>query len=121
MTFSKSEYLRGAVICEPKEVWSTVTIDFFEKELQKVKDRYNQTYGAMIVCNLRLRQAAILSIINLGLLCRKITDAKHRYEIKEDIRDFIKIRETLNKHFNQLLERMHHGTGDNRQGCYHLQ
>ena len=42
-----------------------MAIDFFEKEVSKVRERFNQTYGVMVVCNLNHRQAAILSIINL--------------------------------------------------------
>ena len=108
-------------------------IDFFEKEVEKSQERFNQTYGMMVVCNLKLRQSAILCIINLGLLCRKINAAKRKHEMKDDIRTFMRIRKTLNNHFNQLSERRHHGTntrhlaqsgdgaGSSRRDGYHLQ
>lgn len=108
-------------------------IDFFEKEVEKSQERFNQTYGSMVVCNLKLREAAIMSIANLGLLCRKITAAKRKHEMKDDIRTFMRIRKTLNNHFNQLIERRHHetntrrhgqsgdGAGDSRRDSYHLQ
>lgn len=90
-------------------------IDFFEKEVEKSQERFNQTYGAMVVCNLKLREAAIMSIANLGLLCRKITAAKRRHEMKDDIQTFMRIRKTLNNHFNHLIERRHHGKNSRRQ------
>ena len=108
-------------------------IDFFEKEVEKSQELFNQTYGAVVVCNLKLRQAAILSIISLGLLCRKITTAKRKHEMKEDIQTFMRIRNTLNNHFNQLIERRRHetntrhpeqsgdGTGNSRRDGDHLQ
>ena len=108
-------------------------IDFFEKEVEKSQERFNQTYGVMVVCNLKLRQAAILSVISLGLLCRKITSAKRKHEMKDDIQAFMRIRNTLNNHFNLLIERKRHetntrhsrqsdgGTGNSRQDSNHLQ
>jgi hypothetical protein len=85
-------------------------IDFFEKEVEKSEEKFNQTYGVMVVCNLKLRQAAILSIISLGLLCRKITAVKRKHEMKDDIQTFMRIRNTLNNHFNQLIDRRRHET-----------
>lgn len=91
-------------------------INFFEKEVEKSQERFNQTYGVMVVCNLKLRWAAIMSIVNLGLVCRKITAAKRKHEMKDDIRTFMRIRKTLNNHFNQLTKRRHHGTNDGDRG-----
>ena len=108
-------------------------IDFFEKEVEKSQERFNQTYGVMVVCNLKLRQAAILSVISLGLLCRKITAAKRKHEMKDDIQAFMRIRNTLNNHFNLLIERRRHetntrhsrqsdgGTDNSRRDDNHLQ
>jgi len=93
-------------------------IDYFGKEVEKLQERFNETYGVMVVCNLKLRQAAILSIIKLSLLCRKIT-AKSKDDARQDIQEFIRIRNTLNNHFKMLeehlKERRDHGTSDGRQ------
>ena len=89
-------------------------IDFFGKEVEKAQSRFNETYGGMVVCNLKFRQAAILSIINLNLLCRKITTAKKKDEVRDDIQAFIRIRNTLNNHFKSI-ERRNHGSSDGHQ------
>jgi hypothetical protein len=56
----------------------------------------------MVACNLTARQAAILSIINMGMLCTKVTAAKGKHNAKQDIQQFVRIRDTLNNHFNML-------------------
>lgn len=80
-------------------------IDFFGKEVEKAQSRFNRTYGMMVVCNLKLRQAAILSIINLNLLCRKIT-ARSKDDARQDIQEFIRIRNILNNHFKMLEQHL---------------
>ena len=77
-------------------------IDFFESEVTKVQERFNQTYGMMVVCNLKFRQAAILSIVNLNLLYKKITAAKSKDEVRQDIQQFIRVRNILTSHFKIL-------------------
>ena len=87
-------------------------IDFFETEVSKAQEKFNQTYGVMVVCNLKLRQATIMSIIHLSLLCRKITAAISKDEVRCDIQEFIRSRNTINRHLNQI-ERRHHGNTAN--------
>ena len=108
-------------------------VDFFKKEVEKYQERFNQTYGVMVICNIRIREAAIMSIANLGLLCRKITAAKRKHEVKDDIRSFMRIGKILNNHFDQLMERRHyepitccqgqsgHEADHGRRDGYHLQ
>jgi hypothetical protein len=83
-----------------------MAIDFIEKEVDKVRERFNQTYGVMVVCNLNHRHAAILSIINMGMLCAKVTAAKSKDNARQDIQQFIRIRDTLNNHFNMLEQHL---------------
>lgn len=93
-------------------------IDFFEKEVSKAQERFNQTYGQVVVCNLKARQAAIMSIIHLGMLCRKITNVKSKGDAKQDIQQFIRIRNTLTNHFkiieHHVKERRDHGSINGR-------
>jgi hypothetical protein len=83
-------------------------IDFFEREVRNCQERFNQTYGGVIVCNLKLRLAAIISIIQLEHLCRKIRAAYRKHEMKDDIRTFMRVRRALNNHFNQVIKRRHY-------------
>ena len=36
--------------------------EFFEKEIQRVRHRFNQTFGLLPVCDLKLRQSVILNV-----------------------------------------------------------
>lgn len=77
-----------------------MAIDFFQNELHKVQDRFNQTFGRMVVCNINTRQRVMLAIISLGLLERKIMETHKR----SDIQRFIRTRNVLNKFFDQFKE-----------------
>jgi hypothetical protein len=70
-------------------------IDFFEKELSKIQERFTQTFGKQTVCNLEARCRVIISIIHMGLLSDKIMKAKDKSMVRDDIRMFIRIRNTL--------------------------
>ena len=75
-------------------------IDFFEKELTTVRERFNQTFGKQTVCNLETRCRVIISIIHMGLLSDKIMKAVEKSMVRDDIRMFIRIRNTLMNIFN---------------------
>ena len=75
-------------------------IDFFEKELTTVRERFNQTFGKQTVCNLETRCRVIISIIHMGLLSDKINKAGDKSMVKDDIRMFIRIKNTLTTIFN---------------------
>jgi hypothetical protein len=70
-------------------------IDFFEKELNTVRERFNQTYGKQIVCNLEARCRVIISIIHMGILGDKINKAGDKSMVRDDIQMFIRVRDTL--------------------------
>jgi len=91
-------------------------IDFFETEVTKAQKKFNQTYGVMVVCNIRHRQASIMSIIHLCMLCKRITAARTKDEVRGDIQEFIRIRNTINKHLNQIERRQHGSSGNGHQG-----
>lgn len=90
-------------------------VDFFEKEVTKAQERFNQTYGEMIVCNLRLRQATIMSIIHLDILHRKIAAASSKDEVRSEIQAFIRARNTINNHLTQIERRQHGSQGNGHQ------
>lgn len=73
---------------------------YFEKEVMKARERFNSVFGQQEVCSLKARQAAIMSICWLGLLCEKITAAGDSREVKEDIEDFAKTKNVLTKFFD---------------------
>jgi len=101
-------------------------VNFFEKEVQKVQMRFNETFGVLDVCDLQMRQTAILWIINMARLKDKIVNKKN---IKEDRSKFVKTRDALNSIFNQIeheLERRNHANrniieGNNHNGANLIQ
>jgi len=84
-----------------------VPVDFFEREVQKTQQLFNQTYEVLVVCDLKLRQATVMSIINLNLICRKITNAKNKDEVRSYIQKFMKSKTTINNHLKQIERRQH--------------
>jgi hypothetical protein len=81
-------------------------IDFFELELKKARDRFNQTFGTITVCDLKLRQSVILAICFMGNVGRKIKNAANKDKVREQIKKFMKTRLILNNLFDQF-EREH--------------
>ena len=82
-------------------------IDFFAKELSKIWERFNQTFGQQTVCNLEARCRVIISIIHMGMLEEKINKARDKAMVRNDIRMFIRIRNTLNIIFNNAENYWH--------------
>ena len=77
-------------------------VNFFEKELTRVRERFNQTFGKRTVCNLQTRAQVIIAIIHMGMLNNKIMKAKDKSTVRDDIRIFIKIKNTLTTIFNNV-------------------
>jgi hypothetical protein len=75
-------------------------VNFFEKELIKVRERFNQTFGKQTVCDLKTRAQVIIAIIHMGMLNNKIMKAKDKSMVRDDIRKFIRIKNTLTTIFN---------------------
>jgi len=91
-------------------------INFFNSELTRLQDRFNSTFCVMTTCDLKARWSTILSIIRLGVLAKRINAASDKDQVRTEISQFIKGRDTLNKWFdyvqtqiNQQQKRRHHG------------
>lgn len=83
-------------------------VDFFEKELDRLKTNFNQTFGEMPLCNPGLRIRVIFAIAQMGILQRRISNHKG----KDDISNFVKTKDKLNEIFstlNKIKERKKHG------------
>jgi hypothetical protein len=70
-------------------------VDFFEKELNTVRERFNLTFGNQTVCNLKTRCRVIISIIHMGMLGDKIMKAGNKSMVRDDIQMFNRVRDTL--------------------------
>ena len=91
-------------------------VDFFEKELTRVRERFNQTFGKQLACDLQTRAEVIIAIIQMGLLGNKIMNAKDKELVRDDIRMFIKTRNQLATIFGKadkyFKERRRHEKGN---------
>ena len=79
-----------------------MTIDFFEKEVIKERERFNQTFGMLDVCDLKSRQSTILAISSLGLIAGKIKKAKNKDDARGEIKQFMRTRTILDSVFKQF-------------------
>jgi hypothetical protein len=86
-------------------------VDFFNKELNKLQKRFNDTFGTLVVCNLTLRYSAILALCWLGVLRRRIKENENRDKARNYIREFVKGRTALNELFSSMEARMKGGEG----------
>jgi len=80
----------------------SMAINYFDQELCKIQQQFNETFGNLIVCDLRLRQKVILAIIGMGRLSRKIKLARNKDQVRYEIRRFMKTRKILKNIFNQI-------------------
>ena len=81
-------------------------IDFFEKEVKKAQERFNQTFGMLNVCDLKARQRAMLKIIQMGRLKDTIMQSKNNDEVKKERSKFVKKRNWLNNIFSQIEDEL---------------
>ena len=77
-------------------------VDFFEKEVTRAQDKFNQTFGMLETGDIKLRQSAILNICGLGCLRNKIVKAADKDQVRDEICSFMKIRGILNNVFNTI-------------------
>lgn len=91
---------------------------FFEKELQRVRDRFNKTFGIMTVCNLELRRKAILDIIGLSRLVKEMAGIKSRDHPHETIEKFMLVRNELNRIFDELEKYLRERRAQNGRNDY---
>ena len=90
-------------------------INFFETELEKIRKRFNNTFGKTAVCDLQLRSEVILSICHLGIMERKIRQAVNKNDARPIIKSFMKSKEIITELFDRFeTERREK---DAYQGC----
>ncbi len=73
-------------------------VEFFEKELFRVQERFNQTFGTMPTCNPTLRAKVVFAIVQMCILKNKIKEENRR----EDISKFVRTKSRLERIFEKL-------------------
>ena len=79
-------------------------INFFEKELTKVQERYNETYGQLTVCDIQTRQKVILNIIAMCRLKDKIMKGGVPHELHENRGLFVRRKNWVNAKFDAIQQ-----------------
>ena len=79
-----------------------MAIDFLEKEVERLKTRFNLVYENRTVFDIRVRQAAIMTICRALTIVQTIKDESDDKRIGEMTREFCCIREVLNGFFDLM-------------------
>ena len=77
-------------------------IDFFEKEVKRLQERFNGTFGQEPTVNMRARHLAILAICRAGILARSVRQTSDEKRIGVLTREFCNVREALNMCFDLI-------------------
>jgi len=79
-----------------------VPVNFFEREVQKVQQRFNETFGVLDFCDLKMRHKVILKIVSMMRLKDRIIANNKVENIQEERSKFVRIRDCVNSIFNQI-------------------
>jgi hypothetical protein len=77
-------------------------VNFFESELTRIQERFNQSFGSQSICDLQTRAQVIIAIVHMGLLTHNILKAEDRSMVRQDIQMFIRIKGVLTSLFSQV-------------------
>lgn len=95
-----------------------MAIDFYEKEVEKLRIRFNKAYGTRSVFDLQSRNATVMTICRAGMLVRCIRQTFDANQIGAISQEFYRIRKGLNRFFDQMESqqgRMRHRKTGERQ------
>jgi hypothetical protein len=95
-------------------------IDFFEKEVKRLQERFNATIGQEPTMNMRARHLAIMAICWADILARSVRETSDKKKIGEMTREFCNVREGLNRFFDLIEpqpERREHGNEEGKHSA----
>ena len=96
------------------------TIDFFEKEVKRLQQRFNETLGQAKTISVMVRYVTILTICRMDLIARSIKESADEQTRAKMTKEFCNKREGLNKFFDlmesQQTRRNQHGY-EQRKRC----
>ena len=77
-----------------------MAIDFYEREVERLRVRFNSVFGDRPIGDLWSRYASILAICRVGMLVQSIRDSTDEKQTQEWAREFGRIRDALNQFFD---------------------
>jgi hypothetical protein len=97
-----------------------MAIDFFDREVTRLQDMFNEAFGNCPTTNINAQNAAIFAVAGIGVLAKKINKARDKKAVRPEIQKFMRTRGVtmafLEKAINDRLEllRRNHGTAGKR-------
>jgi hypothetical protein len=83
-----------------------MTLKYFDKETQKARQRFNQTFGRLAICDAKLRQAAIVGVGLLGCSRNRLQASLKGIVLRAEVRRFMRIRKALENVFDLVEEQI---------------
>ena len=83
-----------------------MTLKYFDKETQKARQRFNQTFGRLAICDARLRQAAIVGVCLLGCSRKRLQALPQGSVLRAEVCRFMRIRKALEGVFDLVEEQI---------------
>jgi hypothetical protein len=77
-----------------------MAINFFDRELSRLEERFNSTFGEDPKFKPDLRACTMLSIVWLGMIAKHINSAKKKDSVRSEIQEFVYGRHALDKLFD---------------------
>lgn len=91
-----------------------MAIDFFDREVTRLQDRFNDAFGNRPTIQIDAQNAAIFSIVGICILARKINRAEDKAAVRPEIQEFMYRKKAMDRFFdrniNSETERRNHGT-----------
>ena len=79
-----------------------MAIDFLEKEVEKLRTRFNKTFGTQKVFHVQAREASLWMVIWADQITSRIKDETDEKRIEEQTREFCMKRDILNNFFDMM-------------------
>jgi hypothetical protein len=92
-----------------------MAIDFFQKEQEKVWDRFNETFGDSLIVKPDIRCDVIFSILNLGLIAKELKKSKPANS-QNKVKEFMSCKAALYLLFKKLENEVQKESGFENAG-----
>ena len=79
-----------------------MAIDFLDKEVKKLRNRFNNVFGMQTVFHVQAREASLLMVIWADLITKWIKEETNEKLIEEQTREFCRIRDGMNNFFDMM-------------------
>jgi hypothetical protein len=79
-----------------------MAIDFLDKEVKKLRNRFNNVFATQTVFHVQAREASLWMVIWADLITSRIKEETNEKRIEEQTREFCMKRDILNNFFDMM-------------------